>query len=168
MQDPAERHIQNEFTRIHNERLAKLDLLAQHYGIEPNGNHYLQLALALARDFVPGFSIAKMRGAPERWPNLLRGALVVTMQDIIQPTRKGRGPTYAAKILSQRNPWKKMVHELDDPPNALLNVYKKTTKHEPRLVAFMQGSKNRHRLADGTTPGFDAMINELIDGITTK
>lgn len=161
------KHFLKEFSRIENERNAKLRLLAQHYGIPPTGNYYRELALAIAMEFVPGFSVEKRKGAPKKWPDILRAALVVEMREHIKPGTE-KGPTHAAKIISKRNPWKFMVEGLDQPAEALLNVYKKAVKNNRELVLAVETFKAKGKLAQDGRPQFDVMIEQYISELTGR
>ncbi|MCE7999084.1 MAG: hypothetical protein HEP70_09520 [Rhodobiaceae bacterium] len=54
-------------------RLRKLEVLKAHYGIEEQG--YLELSLALATEFVPGFQPKTRMGRPKKWTSIVRGYL---------------------------------------------------------------------------------------------
>jgi hypothetical protein len=53
---PSATNEENANTHLLNVRMAKIELLLVHYGIESNDNgRWVKLSYALARDFVPGF-----------------------------------------------------------------------------------------------------------------
>lgn len=168
MPNAAKSHLTTELLRISVARVAKLDLLAEDYGIPLTGTHYFELAMALAEEFVPGFSIAEPKGRPKRWPDLLRGALVVEMREIIESETKGKGPEYAARVLSKKLPWRDMVEELENPVQALLSVYKKTTREEPDLVFLCKAYKAKRTRDDNGKLQFDSMIEQYISEVTGK
>lgn len=145
---------QLETQRIKREQREKLDLLAEHYGIPQTANRDTRLALRLAQEFVPGFQFMKKRGAPPKWPDNVRGALVVEINALCKPGVKGKGPTNAAKLLSTREPWCRMLKELNEPAEALLNVYKNTKRNDGDLVSRIK--KNERTLRG--IPGWDRVI----------
>lgn len=133
-----------ETERIQHELELRMSALAGHYGIEETGNHYKELALALAMDHVPGFSLEKERGAPEKWSELLQAALVVEMHALIQGTKKSQ--RQAARQLSKRLPWSRLVAGSEAPDDLLLNAYKKGKK-DLTLVEIMSAIRS------GSAPG---------------
>jgi hypothetical protein len=152
--------VQSENARIFDERWRKLGLLAAHYAIETTGSHYAALAMALAVDLnVPGFQLKAKRGAPEKWPDFLRTAVVVEMQEIVDPATKGKGPQYAARVLAKREPWNAFLAGLSEPAEALLNVYK---AHQKDSLA-QKWAKVFHKSRQMDAAGHSQLIKQAIE-----
>lgn len=151
--------------RIEREQWKKLDQLAEKYGISQTDDRYAKLALRLAQEFVPGFGYRyrRKRGAPKKWPNDIRGALVVEIDALCKPGVKGKGPTNAAKLLSKREPWSRMVKGLADPVAALLNVYKKAKRNEGDLISRVTKMKERLTESQAGGTSFDQLVADWID-----
>ena len=97
--------------RMESER-GKLRMVAKHYGVEhPDLNTQTRyVALALAREFVPGFKVAdpnKSDGRPQVWTELREGFLIVEMEKEIRRGNKC-SVSVAASKLSKRTPWKQI------------------------------------------------------------
>lgn len=86
---------------------AKEEALLRHYRIDPSANNaYRRLALAVARDHVPGFQEATPRpipGAPRKWGPWDKVRLVLEMQALLA---HGSTLDQAAKKLARKHPWK--------------------------------------------------------------
>jgi hypothetical protein len=99
-------------TTISSQTLAKLELLLQHYEI-PKGNPdcWFYLAINLAHQFLPGFSIAKKAGCgrPKIWNDELLTRLYLVVEERKALARDGKKPVSLKKIsfeLSKVEPWK--------------------------------------------------------------
>lgn len=138
-----------ETNRVRHEFELRMSALAGHYGIKETGNHYKELSLALAMEHVPGFSFEKERGAPGRWSGLLQAGLVVEMHALTAQDPK-KSQRQAARQLSKRLPWSRLVQGSDAPDDLLLNAYKKGKK-DPALVQIMTAIRS------GSAPGADNM-----------
>ncbi|MDD5336155.1 MAG: hypothetical protein PHS32_20660 [Rhodoferax sp.] len=104
--EAIERGIDQEFE--------KLPLLFEHYGIEARDHaSYIRLALALARDWVPGFQRMNDRAGPkQKWDDGGRARLKIAIDDFIgnsEAGMKGGSPTKleAAEALLCRVEWKR-------------------------------------------------------------
>jgi hypothetical protein len=103
-------------------RLDKLPLLFEHYGIDDKSD-FLSLSLALASEFVPGFSVklipmklehesygavvpVSKTGRLKEWTNDRKSDLLAAVEDV----RKSKGlatDREALQLLSRRAPWKR-------------------------------------------------------------
>jgi hypothetical protein len=88
---------EREEDRIFKEKLRRLDLLAEHYGIKHGDNYYLRLLLRFAEDRHPAFQIQYRRPPPRKRP------LEQLIADVEAMKReKGCGDSEACRILFQR------------------------------------------------------------------
>jgi hypothetical protein len=82
---------------------AKLVHLLSHYAIEGSENCWLNLALALARDHVPGFKEATIRHRPKTWGP---GELWMLAGDFLRERNEGASSNAeAARRLARKEPW---------------------------------------------------------------
>jgi hypothetical protein len=112
---------------------AKLKLLCEYYKIKPNQSQYLELALSLAIDFVPGFQEKKKRGAKNKWTKWSGACLVVEIERLINDTEiKSKGVSWAVNQLSKKEPWKSFVNSkgANNKSNALRQQYYNNRKKE--------------------------------------
>lgn len=86
----------------------KLDLLADHYGL-PHGD-YCQLALTLAREFVPGFQQQNPK-QPDLWTEFVQALLIVEIERKVVKGSRDRGVSWACKTLLKSEPWKSALRE---------------------------------------------------------
>lgn len=90
-----EQELKAAFERVLAQRLKKMELLEVQYGIqkiEPPIVRRALLALHLAEDYIPGFSIdfgQKKRGAPTRWTQELYTALIADVESIKREMKCG-------------------------------------------------------------------------------
>jgi len=112
----------------------KLELLAEHFNIPVGPSRWYQLSLTLARQLVPGFNEAKLKGRPKKWGMVEKGALVV---EIERRTNTGMTQEEAARTIAKLEPWASFVASWapgkattgSDPAEALLAEYKNARKH---------------------------------------
>lgn len=110
------------------EDYAKLRELAKHYEIDDGPFWGLQLARALAREFVPGFQEKKSAGRKSKWTDWHKGALVVEIERLVIPNDPAHGIEWAANQLAKSEPWKSFIDKKDsensgDPGEALRKIY---------------------------------------------
>jgi hypothetical protein len=112
---------EREENRIFKEKLRRLDLLAEHYGIEHGDNYYLRLLLRFAEDQHPAFQIQDRRPPPRKRP------LEQLIADVEAVKReKGCGDLEACRILFQR--YKKQY------PKGAMSIEKAARSRNSRLV----------------------------------
>jgi hypothetical protein len=135
-------------------RLDKLPLLFEHYGIDDQSD-FLNLSLALAIDFVPGFSFnpTVKTGRPRVWDEERLDAL---LRDV-EGTKHKKGfltDREAIKYLARHDPWKMpAVHRGDvkqwiETLESRLQEAKKTKKHVQRrfreILAMLAELRQKH------------------------
>jgi hypothetical protein len=114
-----------------NERVAlefkKMVALLGHYSIESNvPDPWYLLALALAREVVPGFREKIKRGAPKKWGTLELSFLHAEIDSLLE---EGLTIEQAAAKLAKEKSWKRFLSEKDgtafgpDPAEALRRAY---------------------------------------------
>ena len=135
---------------------AKLLMLCNHYGIEAGPTMFYQLALALARELYPE---PKKPGAKSKWTWLNQGALVVEVERLTKPGDPTHGVTWAAKSLSDREPWKTFLKGNAEPKEVLRTTYTRFRSHKWARVA-------RHAFAwheiEGTIAEWDGFVVDVV------
>lgn len=95
-------------------KLAKMMLLAQHYGIEKKGpDLWFVLAWKLAQDYVPGLEVKispdKKKGAPKKWSDMRLAKLycsVMIKAKEIEERGNAKSVAAACAVLSKAGRWK--------------------------------------------------------------
>lgn len=111
----------------------KIELLCGEYEVAIDDDLYMNLTLALAKDFVPGFKEIKRRGIRKKWSDERRDALVIDIERIM--TEQKCSKSEAAKFLSKQEPWcnflvpKDKFEPTSDPGEALRRQYYKRQKN---------------------------------------
>ena len=106
----------------------KMICLLDHFGIPKSRMKWKDLAYALAQAHVPGLQVAepdKRTGAPTKWTDFKRGALVFYMER--EMNQKKIGATQAAKNLVAKEPWKSF---LDGNHNLIESLRKQYEDHK--------------------------------------
>ena len=93
----------------------KLTLLFEHYNIFEGVqlDRWRELAIALAKDFVPGFQWNK-KGAPRKWKEENLAFLVIDFEHI-KTTKNLKSEVLIAKELAKREPWKTFIQQKEAP-----------------------------------------------------
>ena len=113
----------------------KLKILAMHYGLEEDD--YRGISLALAREFLKGFQVKKLRGADKKWTPAILGILFVEVErerkknsekkdKLISACTKVAKQSHWASILSK----KEGKNISNDPGEAIRKAYYKAKKSE--------------------------------------
>ena len=105
----------------------KLLALMEHYGITYGPSGFYLLALALARQFVPGFQEKKKVGRKTKWDDHVRATLVVEIERVLEKKSAG-SIDWASTTLCKRDPWRSFVGSKDgtnrlDPAEVLRTQY---------------------------------------------
>ena len=118
-----------------NETVQRIDALFSHYGISQSGlEKYVQLALCLAKDFVPNFDVYARetpRGRPRGREIVAGMPLFFAVRELVE--RDGKKVTEACAALSKRaGPWKgKKVKSIE------IRYYQARTEYE-RIEKIVQ------------------------------
>lgn len=146
----------------------KLQLLAKHYAVEhPDLNtQTLFVALALAREFVPGFRVAdpttREAGRPEVWTDFREGFLIVEMDKVMRQ-RGGCGVAEAAATLSKRTPWKQLCKAAGakDSASSLRQRYY-LAKKSGKWIAVLEDAASYEQLTNALQDGiYDSLLQTL-------
>jgi len=141
----------------------KLRLLLKHYDVEPL--NFYSLALALARDFVPGFQEKVSRGRKIKWTDPVKAVLVVEIERLVIPNDPTHGVERAAIILSQREPWKSFLESKDttqsspSPAGALRAIY--YDARGDKLSKVFRSAFESYKQA-GTTEQWTEMVLDIV------
>lgn len=149
----------------------KLSLLATHYGVEHAdlNTQTLFVALALAREFVPGFKVAdpnKKNGRPQVWTEIREAFLVVEMEREIEFRHHDNSASEAAKKLAKRKPWSTLCERAgssDEPAEALRARYFRAKKKN-NWAAILRQSLAYERLPENESEklsSYEQMLNSL-------
>ncbi len=112
----------------------KLELLQAHYGLEIWD--YRGLSLALAREFVDGFKVAKTKGRRTKWTDHVLGILFVEVERkrIERRVRGNKTPLEIYAAVAKQAPWDSFLETVDatgidpDPAEAIRQAYFKAKK----------------------------------------
>lgn len=86
------------------EEMAKLEMLREHYGIPAGPSASAQFALALAREYIPGFQERRSRGRPSSWTSAEIMTLAGEMRRELDNGAESK--TAAARNIATHDPWK--------------------------------------------------------------
>lgn len=143
--------------------LRKLQALAAHYGVENQDLNLqtLYVALALAKEFVPGFKVAdpnKRDGRPEVWTDIREGFLIVEIDKEMERGSKC-GVSIAALKLSKRTPWKEIC-KLAGSKDARETLRKRyySARKTNRWQAILRDSQAYEKLVNQTDDGVYAQM----------
>ena len=89
----------------------KILLLCEHYDIPLGEQMFIDLTLALARDFVPGFKTKKKTGRKEKWTVGHEQYLLIDIDRYVK--ENGSTVSEAADHLASRGPWKDFLKPRD-------------------------------------------------------
>ena len=136
------------------ESLKKLDLLFDLYGIERGKQtSWFQLALRLAIDYIPGFSIAKRPGRHKKWDEW---HLFKLNREInrIKKEKDGRSAQHACRSLSRRQ------NEYNLTPRRLYHLYSES-KASAFVIFFEWMSSNPNFSPDKINSFMDVLISGI-------
>ena len=111
-------------------------MLCDEYGIKNDDNFWMNLAIALAMDFVPAFQEKTRPGKKVKWTDHRRGVLVVEIERIKES--RSCSVEIAAAELAKKEPWKEFLQIKEkgqltetspDPGEALRKTYYQSRNH---------------------------------------
>jgi hypothetical protein len=154
------------------EESRRLDLLSEHYGLDQGD--YFALALALAREFVPGLQDKKRgRGAPKKWGEIEMALLYADVQRTIEERQlSSTDVREACQHLAQSPAWSAFVGRSEgknrdaDPAEALRSAYYAAVKSSIRTQKITNDLclKLYHQLVlDGSVAEWDREVEEMIN-----
>jgi hypothetical protein len=140
--------------------------LCDEYGIEYDDNFWMNLAVALARDFVPAFQDKTRPGPKQKWTDHRRGILVVEIERI--KTSQSISIEDAADELAKKEPWKNFIQikqkgsdpdTSPDPGETLRHAYYES--FDRRWLNVTRKAFLYHEATD-TVAEWDAMVAESL------
>lgn len=140
----------------------KIESLCQHYGIPDGPAKFYSLALTLARELYPA---KKKVGRQTKWTDLNKGALVVEVERLIDPTKSSKSVLWATKQLAKKEPWKSFIARTDssntnpDPAEALRQVYANFKK--TRWASVSRGAFATHEFNE-SIPEWEAFVTDVV------
>lgn len=141
------------------EDFIKLLELCNFYNIENGNAMFYELALALARDFLPE---PKNKGVKKRIPGLLWIPLVDAVNKIVVPNDRNHGVQWACRQLTKIEPWKTFTSvkgngvETSNPAEILRKwYYSNRNKNVDEEI-----KKETHELMEKTAPFIREMIQK--------
>ena len=142
----------------------KLDQLLMHYGV--TNFDYKALALAMARDFVPGFQAKKRRGRPRKWNPWTHGVLYAEIsRKIREHVLPADAIGDAAKMLSEQLRWSKFISHVQgsgidaDPAETLRKAYYAAQKDKFTPMIF---DLYQHFEHEGTMNEWEKFVDDVL------
>ncbi len=127
---------------------------------------FYRLALALARDFVPGFQEQKRRGARSKWTPFNKAALVVEIERIVWSDDRTHGVKWAAMQLAKDEPWRSFIKEREsdytspDPTEVLRKMY--YDFRNDRWANVMRDAFKLHE-HNGEIPKWESQVADFVN-----
>ncbi len=159
----TEEYAKKQFAKWTDEDREKLLLLCDEFGVKTNNFMFENLALALAREYVPGFQEKRKTGTKTKWTQWRLGMLVVELERI----REDRGCSVldAASILSRLEPWASFskARESHLTPDKAMSLKKQYDMFKGNKWAIACRGAFKYRVVMETVDEWDAELIEHWD-----
>lgn len=99
----SQEYMREKFSEWSNEDWETILLLCEKYGVSTDDQMWMKLAIALARDFVPGFQPKNQPGKKTKWTDWHKSILVIELERVVSD--RDCSIEHAAEVLSTSEPW---------------------------------------------------------------